>query len=176
MTGSTVASPASFNNLMGVSRTLCLVKDTTEFLVLEMGMNDFGEIEELCETFRPHAGLITNIGDAHIGKLGGQEGIYRAKKELFDYLAKPKSETVGVALNVNDEWVVKAYEAAFSKRPKTISFSLDRKPSDVQVTRREINPLTAKLSLDVSVGPEKFSGELPLGCPVGLRPQPESRE
>jgi UDP-N-acetylmuramoyl-tripeptide--D-alanyl-D-alanine ligase len=158
----TVASPASFNNLMGVSRTLCLVTDATEFLVLEMGMNNFGEIEELCHHFRPQAGLITNIGDAHIGKLGGKEGIYKAKKEMFDFLAKPTNDTIGVALNVNDEYVVKAYESAFAKKPNTVSYSLDRRPATVQLTRREINPLTAKLSLDFEIGKNKFSCELPL--------------
>ncbi|MFM8313082.1 MAG: UDP-N-acetylmuramoyl-tripeptide--D-alanyl-D-alanine ligase, partial [Deltaproteobacteria bacterium] len=110
---STVSSPASFNNLMGVSRTLCLVTDSTQNLVLEMGMNNFGEIAELCQRFRPQYGMITNVGDAHIGKLGGQEGIYRAKKEMFDFLAKDSSAK-GLALNADDPWVMEAFKSNFN--------------------------------------------------------------
>jgi len=62
----TIISPKSFNNLLGVSKTLCLLEDSTQNLVLEMGMNNFGEIKEMCETFEPLGGSITNIGDAHI--------------------------------------------------------------------------------------------------------------
>lgn len=159
----TVASPASFNNLMGVSRTLCLVNDDTRHLVLEMGMNDFGEIATLCETFRPQAGIITNIGDAHIGKLGGKDGIYRAKKEMFEYLSLKHAEApLGVALNLDDALVEKAYQESFKSVIPTVTYSLLGKPADVHVRQVEMDPNTAFLKLQVQVRKEAFEVTLPL--------------
>lgn len=157
----TVASPASFNNLMGVSRTLCLVQDSTRLLVLEMGMNALGEIAELCETFRPIAGLITNIGDAHMGKLGGREGIYQAKKELFDFLARPHSDAICVALNLDDNMVVKAYHEAFRAPVPTVTYSCE-KEADVRLLSRRIDPESGLLEIALQVREEKATFQLPI--------------
>lgn len=159
----TVASPASFNNLMGVSRTMCLVGDSTRQLVLEMGMNDFGEIAELCECFRPHAGIITNIGDAHIGKLGGKEGIFRAKKELFDFLAQSGRETLlGVGLNLDDSLVEKAYQETFKAPISTVTYSLLKEDAEVRVLKHGMDPETGFLHLKMAVREEAFDVQLPL--------------
>lgn len=157
----TVASPASFNNLMGVSRTLCLVTDSTRRLILELGMNDFGEIAELCESFRPRVGCLTNIGDAHIGKLGGKDGIFRAKKELFDYLASAP-DTIGVALNLDDPLVEQAYQEAFRGPVPTVTYTLTGELADVSVSRHGIDPTTGFLNLNLSIRGSSFDLSLPL--------------
>lgn len=161
----TVSSPASFNNLMGVSRTLCLVKDSTKNLVLEMGMNNFGEIAELCQRFQPHYGLITNIGDAHIGKLGGQEGIFRAKKELFDFLSQ-YSQTRGIAINADDSWVMEAFKQAFPHHQdlkiKVLTYSQKEKTADIFLESQEMDPETGFLNLNVKLGDEIISTALPI--------------
>ncbi len=146
----TVRSPKSFNNLWGVPRTLFLLQDDTKNLVLEMGMNALGEIEEICRHFKPTRGLITNIGDAHMGKMGGKEKIYQAKKELFDSLAqRPSAE---VALNVDDEWVRKAYDAAFAgKNPTTVTYSGLGNAADVRVLERRMDPVTGELTLKLNI-------------------------
>ncbi len=81
----TVASPASFNNLMGLSRTINehLVAGTSVF-VAEMGMNQEGRIRELSELFPPDIGAITVIGEAHMERLGSKEAIFRAKAEITE--------------------------------------------------------------------------------------------
>ena len=81
----TVASPASFNNMMGLSRTINehLVIGTSVF-VAEMGMNQEGRIRELCELFNPDIAAITVIGEAHMERLGSQEAIFRAKAEITE--------------------------------------------------------------------------------------------
>ncbi|MSP18820.1 MAG: UDP-N-acetylmuramoyl-tripeptide--D-alanyl-D-alanine ligase [Bdellovibrionales bacterium] len=161
----TVSSPASFNNLMGVSRTLCLVNEQTKNLVLEMGMNDFGEIAELCQRFRPQYGLITNIGDAHIGKLGGHEGIYRAKKEMFDFFAKD-SQTHGLALNADDPWVMEAYKSNFQQsldRDFVIqSYSTKEATADVFLENSSMDPQTGFLNLGIKIKGEQISISLPV--------------
>lgn len=141
----TVRSPASFNNLQGVSRTIFLVGDSTKHLILEIGMNAFGEIEEICRNFKPNAGLITNIGDAHIGKLGGKDGIYRAKKELFDFLSA-SGECQGVALNIDDALVEKAFRESFRNGGRHITYSSTGKKADVSVSEATVDPETGFLS------------------------------
>lgn len=51
-------------------------------MVIEMGMNHFGEISYLTDIVRPTIGVITNIGTAHIGILGSRENILKAKLEI----------------------------------------------------------------------------------------------
>jgi UDP-N-acetylmuramyl pentapeptide synthase len=53
-----------------------------------MGCSSFGEIARLAELFKPRAGVITNIGDAHLELLGDRNGVARAKGELAAALPK----------------------------------------------------------------------------------------
>ncbi len=156
-----VSSPASFNNLIGVSKTVLLLQDLTRYLVLEIGMNALGEIQDLCHHFRPHVGVLTNIGDAHIGKLGGQEEIYKAKKELFDFLSF--AGTTGISVNVGDPRVLDAYREAFStKKVPVVTYSLDKTDADVFVEQKKVDPNTGYLSVTLSIMNEKNQFEFPI--------------
>jgi len=80
-----MASPASFNNLMGLSRSINdKLTPGTEVFVAEMGMNAEGRIRELCKTFPPYISAITNVGEAHFERLGSHEAILRAKSEITE--------------------------------------------------------------------------------------------
>lgn len=68
-----------------------------EFAVLEMGMNNKGEIAALTRQVRPHLALITAIAPAHIENLGSEEAIADAKAEIFEGL-----EEEGIAIIPND--------------------------------------------------------------------------
>jgi UDP-N-acetylmuramoyl-tripeptide--D-alanyl-D-alanine ligase len=68
-----------------------------EYAVLEMGMNNAGEIAALTRQVRPHVAVITAIAPAHIENLGSEEGIADAKAEIFQGL-----EPDGVAIVPND--------------------------------------------------------------------------
>ena len=76
-------SHANYNNEIGVPLTLLSLKEEEEVCILEMGMRGPGEIAYLASVARPNFGLVTNIGTAHIGRLGTQEAIAKAKGELF---------------------------------------------------------------------------------------------
>ncbi|MFM8268982.1 MAG: UDP-N-acetylmuramoyl-tripeptide--D-alanyl-D-alanine ligase [Pseudomonadota bacterium] len=156
----TLVSPKSFNNLLGVSKTLCLLEDQTKNLVLEMGMNGLGEIREMCENFRPEGGAITNIGDAHIGKLGGREGIYKAKKELFDWFSK-SDVCLGIALNLDDPMVVRAAQEAFVKPVKRVSFSARDSKADIFISERKIDSESGALSLKLKTGGGELAVKIP---------------
>ena len=77
-----VASPNSFNNDIGVPHTLFLADAETDRLVVEMGTNHPGEIQALCRTARPDAGILTNVGASHLEGLHTVEGVAREKGDL----------------------------------------------------------------------------------------------
>ena len=80
-----VASPASFNNLMGLSRSINdKLTPGTEVFVAEMGMNAEGRIRELSTHFPPYIAAITTIGEAHYERLGSHQAILRAKSEITE--------------------------------------------------------------------------------------------
>lgn len=80
------ASPASYNNEAGVPLTLLAADDDTQVVVTEMGARFAGNITELCTIAEPQVGVITHVGMAHAGLLGGREGIARVKGELLEAL------------------------------------------------------------------------------------------
>lgn len=76
------------NNNVGLPLTLLELDSSHEIAVLEMGMDKFGEIDYLANIVRPDVGIITNIGDAHIERLGSRENILKAKCELLPHIKK----------------------------------------------------------------------------------------
>lgn len=80
----TICTPGSENAEIGVPRTLLGV-DNERYCVLEMAMRGTGQIAYLARMARPQVGVITNVGEAHIGMpgLGSRERIAAAKGELI---------------------------------------------------------------------------------------------
>ncbi len=81
--GATLKSQANFNNDIGVPLTLLQIQPDHQFVVLEMAMRGPGEITRLAQTAQPTHALITNVGSAHIGRLGSHAAIAQAKCELL---------------------------------------------------------------------------------------------
>ena len=95
------ASERSFNNDQGLPVTLLNAADNSQALVLEMGMRGFGEIARLCSIAQPNIGVVTAVAAAHTERVGGIEGVAKAKAEMVQAL--PSS---GYAiLNADDERV-----------------------------------------------------------------------
>ncbi|MCP9929602.1 UDP-N-acetylmuramoyl-tripeptide--D-alanyl-D-alanine ligase [Cyanobium sp. AMD-g] len=80
--GPVVASSGNENNDVGAPLTLLKASETTAALVVEMGMRGLGEIDRLSRCAAPDLAVITNIGTAHIGRLGSREAIGQAKCEI----------------------------------------------------------------------------------------------
>jgi len=80
--GPVVASSGNENNDVGGPLTLLKADATSRALVVEMGMRGLGEIERLSRCAEPDVAVITNIGTAHIGRLGSREAIATAKCEI----------------------------------------------------------------------------------------------
>ena len=87
----------NFNNHLGLPLTLLKYKNE-DIVVVEMGMNNLGEISLLSNIAKPNIAVITNIGTAHIGNLGSRENILKAKLEILDGM----SDGVLIINNDND--------------------------------------------------------------------------
>ena len=104
----TLKTQGNYNNEIGLPLTILSLTDE-EALVVEMGMNHFGEIRKLTNIAKPTIAVITNIGTAHIGNLGSRENILKAKMEILEGLQTNKV----VINNDNDllhEWALKNKE------------------------------------------------------------------
>ena len=95
----TMSTQGNFNNHIGVPLSILSLREQHEIGVIEMGANHIGEIQELCEIAKPTHGIITSIGDAHIGEFGSKQNIVEAKNELFKYLKKTNG---WIIYNIND--------------------------------------------------------------------------
>jgi UDP-N-acetylmuramoyl-tripeptide--D-alanyl-D-alanine ligase len=76
------------NNHIGVPQALLKLKPAHDMCVLEMGTNHKGEIGLLADIARPDVAVITNIGPSHLEFLKDLEGVFNAKKEIFEYLGR----------------------------------------------------------------------------------------
>lgn len=81
----TFKTPLNHNNEIGFCQTIFEAPDDTQVLVLEMGMRGLGEIELLSKYSEPDITIISNVGTAHIGRLGSRENIAKAKCEIVKY-------------------------------------------------------------------------------------------
>jgi UDP-N-acetylmuramoyl-tripeptide--D-alanyl-D-alanine ligase len=97
--GSVLASTGNENNDIGVPKLLLQLDETHRFCVVEMGMRGSGEIARLAQCALPNISVITNVGSAHIGRLGSLQAIADAKCEL---LAQMDFECTAI-LNGEDE-------------------------------------------------------------------------
>ncbi len=82
----TIAAEASYNNELGVPLTLCRLQPDTEICILELAMRGAGQIAALADIARPSIGVITNVGPAHLERVGSLEAVAEAKGELISAL------------------------------------------------------------------------------------------
>lgn len=110
---------ANFNNEIGVPKTLLDLDSHHHFAVVEMGMRARGEIALLSQIARPDIAVITNVGTAHIGRLGSEQAIAEAKCEL---LAEMPATSTAI-LNHDNPLLLKT--AATVWQGKTLTYGLE---------------------------------------------------
>lgn len=76
----------NYNNEIGMPLTIFNTKADTDILILEMGMDNLGDIHYLSSIARPDIAILTNVGESHIEKLGSKENIAKGKYEIVDDL------------------------------------------------------------------------------------------
>ena len=122
--GETIKTEGNQNNELGMPRTLMRLESSTEYAVIEMGMSHAGEIDRLARAARPDVGIITCIGVSHIGNLGSQENICKAKLEICNGLP----EGAPLVLNYDDKFL---RAAKLPAHVKPVWFSLADENADV---------------------------------------------
>lgn len=101
----------NFNSQIGLPLTILEMKRDTEFLILEMGMSEKGQIRNLSQIAQPDVAIITMIGQSHLETLGSREEISKAKLEIIDGL---KEE--GLLLYNGDETLLSRKNKCTSSR------------------------------------------------------------
>lgn len=115
----------NLNNEIGVPKTIMEMDLDDEAIVLEMGMERFGEISVLTNIANPDIAVITNIGDSHLLELGTKENIARAKFEILEGL-KPD----GIFIFNNDDDILREVIREYSISQRVIKIGT-REDSDV---------------------------------------------
>ena len=147
-------NPGNLNNLIGLPLTLLDLEAEVEAMVVELGINQKGEMERLVDIARPDAALITNIGPVHLEGLGGIQGVAGAKTKLWEGLAPGATAVV----NLDDPYL--AGPAAGLKVPK-ITFSADPKNSSAEVVlARSAQAGPGRLHLEIKVQGRPITAEL----------------
>lgn len=147
----------NMNNHIGLPFTILKLKEQTA-LVVEMGMNHFGEIEYLTNIAKPNIAVITNIGTSHIGNLGSRQNILKAKLEIL------KSENIEHLVINNDNDLLNKWQKENNLNIDINTYGIENK-SDIMAKDIELNEQDSnfKCSIDnkdinvfVPVGGEHF--------------------
>ena len=128
--GKTYSSPRSFNNYLGVPVSLSNLSLEDKYGVFEVGMSKSGEIRKLNKLIKPHIGVITNIGEAHIENFKSTKGIALAKSEIIEDIIKGGT----IILNRDDKYFNYLFEKAKIHKLKISTFGKHIK-SDVRLKK-----------------------------------------
>ena len=143
---------ANFNNEIGLSQTLLRLDASHQAVVVEMGMRGRGEIAELASIALPTVGVVTNVGETHLERLGTVANIAAAKAELIEALP-----LTGIAvLNADDELVM-AMRAKTAARVITYAVR-----NSAEVTATDIAQTAQQVSFQCTADGGSFSVNVPL--------------
>ena len=121
--GRTHFSPKSYNNHLGVPISLSNLSSDDRFGVFEVGMNRPGEIRNLTRKIKPHIGVITNIGEAHLENFKNINGIAKAKSEIMENIKLRGT----IILNRDDIFFNYLSQKALSLKLKILTFGKHKK-------------------------------------------------
>jgi UDP-N-acetylmuramoyl-tripeptide--D-alanyl-D-alanine ligase len=81
--GSCFVTEGNLNSVIGLPMEVLRLSGDEDYAVFEMGINSPGEMDIMVDIVRPDYAVITNIGTAHIGRLGSQDAIALEKRKIF---------------------------------------------------------------------------------------------
>ncbi|MGB3612168.1 MAG: UDP-N-acetylmuramoyl-tripeptide--D-alanyl-D-alanine ligase, partial [Elainellaceae cyanobacterium] len=141
--GSVLKTQSNYNNEIGVPKTLLELTPDHDYAVIEMGMRGRGEIALLSQIAQPDVAVITNVGTAHIERLGSEAAIAQAKCELLAEMP-PLSTAI---LNGDDDRLRYTAEAVWSG--KTVTYGLEQGDvrGTIEADRVQVNGRTLPLPL-----------------------------
>ena len=151
------STTGNLNNHIGVPLTLLAMPAETEVAVIEMGTNQPGDIDLLCEIAAPTHGLLTNIGKEHLEGFGSLAGVKKAEGELFQYLAQKDG---CVFVNASER-----YLSAMSRKNRKRVFYAERETlrpqeSVIDIRMLEANPYLRLAFLSEHNAPVEVQSQL----------------
>jgi UDP-N-acetylmuramoyl-tripeptide--D-alanyl-D-alanine ligase len=111
-----LSTQGNYNNELGVPLSLFRLEEKHRYAVLELGASKAGDIAYLCDIAQPDVGLVTNAGPAHLQGFGDEQGVARAKGEIFASLPAGGWSVINGDQQWADQW------REMSKAGNTISF------------------------------------------------------
>ncbi|MEW6056717.1 MAG: UDP-N-acetylmuramoyl-tripeptide--D-alanyl-D-alanine ligase [Bdellovibrionota bacterium] len=167
VSGLCLITEGTLNNHWGVPQMVLRLRRDHRVAVFEMGTSGFGEIASLSAICQPDAGYITTIGASHLEGLGNEEGVLKAKRELFDWIVKHGNERA-LIFNLDNPHLEKLHQdflALKQKNLKLITLTQKKKYADVRLTSKKA------LGLEDRYGWE-YEFETPWGAIRGRLPLP----
>lgn len=147
----TLKNEGNLNNRVGMPKTLLRLDDCHQCAVIEMGMNQFGEISDLSRRAKPDIAVITNIGVQHIEFLGSREGILKAKMEIREGM-QPGSPLI----LCGDDDLLSGFE---DKNFRIIRYGIDNKKC--AVTAEDIEEKDGQTCFLICADGKKLPAKLP---------------
>ncbi|MCD6417983.1 UDP-N-acetylmuramoyl-tripeptide--D-alanyl-D-alanine ligase [bacterium] len=108
----------NYNNLIGLPLSLLDMKENTEIAVVELGINQSGEIERLVEIAIPDVGVITSVAPVHLEGLGSLDKIAEEKFKLATMI----SPDAPVFVNADSQVLL---DVAKKHERKVITYGID---------------------------------------------------
>jgi UDP-N-acetylmuramoyl-tripeptide--D-alanyl-D-alanine ligase len=127
--GRTGGSSGNLNNEIGLPLSVLRLDEQLYYAVLEMGCGKPGDIAYLAAIARPGVGVVTNVGPAHLERIGSLEAIAQTKAEIYDALP---AEGIGV-VNADDAFAPLFRERLGARRQIEFGFA-----STAEVTARDL--------------------------------------
>lgn len=141
------------NNHIGLPLTLLRLKDQ-EIVVVEMGMNHFGEINLLTNIAKPNICVITNVGTAHIGNLGSRENILKAKLEILEGM-----DGNGIVVINNDNDLLHKWAEANKGKYNIITYGIHNSSNYMAYN---INEQENSVEYDISIKEKVYKIKVPV--------------
>ena len=100
-----LCTKGNLNNQIGVPLTLFRLLPQHKLAIIEMGTNQRGEIQSLCNMAMPDMGIITNISKTHLQYLRDEQGVFQEKQALYDSVMRSSNNEGIFVFNADDKYL-----------------------------------------------------------------------
>ncbi len=150
---SVLATPASYNTPMGISKSVKRYDGTQDVFIAEMGARRTGEIKELVDIVKPDYGIITGVGNQHLETFGSVDAVMKTKYELCSGV---KAGGTVVFYIDNENTYRLSLRAEKENRVKVIKAGID-KSKNPDVYAEDISTSVQGTTFTLCFGEEKIS-------------------
>lgn len=112
----------NLNNHIGMPLSIAKMDKNARIMVLEMGTNRPGDVDELCSIALPDIGVVTNIGYEHLQGFGSLYKVRDAELEIAPYVKK-------LVVNADDSFLMEGVSIKF--KGEIITFAIETQDADL---------------------------------------------